>query len=91
MQQSAGVLTYLKDSVLSLVQQEPTMDLMPDTLSALSAVMLAQAQESIYLKAAKGDQTLLNIYIHWAQERYIINCPSYDKTSLVDITEGIKV
>lgn len=52
-QQSAGVFSHLKDTVLSLVQQEPTPDLMPDTLSALCAVMLAQGQEAIYLKANK--------------------------------------
>ncbi len=53
-QQSAGAFTYLKDSVLSLVQQEPTFDLMPDTLHVLACLMLAQGQEAIYLKAAKG-------------------------------------
>ena len=53
-QQGAGVFSHLKDCVLSLVQQEPTPDLMPDTLNALSALMVAQAQEAIYLKAAKG-------------------------------------
>lgn len=53
-QQAAGVFTKLKDSVLGLVQQEPTPDLIPDTLAALSALMLAQAQEAIYIKAAKG-------------------------------------
>uniref|UniRef100_A0A914X123 BRO1 domain-containing protein n=1 Tax=Plectus sambesii TaxID=2011161 RepID=A0A914X123_9BILA len=52
-QQSAGVFSHLKDTVLSLVQQEPTHDLMPDTLNALAAIMLAQGQEAIYLKASK--------------------------------------
>ncbi|KAK7480996.1 hypothetical protein BaRGS_00027811 [Batillaria attramentaria] len=50
-QQSCGILGHLKDIVLSHVQQEPTPDLNPDTLNSLSAVMLAQAQESIYRKA----------------------------------------
>ena len=36
-----------------LGQQEPTSDLMTDTLAALSVLMLAQAQEAIYIKAAK--------------------------------------
>lgn len=53
-QKSAGVFTKLKESVLGMVQQDPTPDLMPDTLAALSALMLAQAQEAVYLKAAKG-------------------------------------
>uniref|UniRef100_A0A915BQU5 MHD domain-containing protein n=2 Tax=Parascaris univalens TaxID=6257 RepID=A0A915BQU5_PARUN len=52
-QQAAGVFAALKDTVLSLVQQEPTPDLMPDTLSVLSIIMLAQAQEAIYIKAEK--------------------------------------
>uniref|UniRef100_F1KVB4 Apoptosis-linked gene 2-interacting protein X 1 n=1 Tax=Ascaris suum TaxID=6253 RepID=F1KVB4_ASCSU len=52
-QQAAGVFAALKDTVLSLVQQEPTPDLMPDTLAVLSAIMLAQAQEAIYIKAEK--------------------------------------
>ncbi|VDN82687.1 unnamed protein product [Brugia pahangi] len=52
-QQSAGVFAHLKDTILGIVQQEPTPDLMPDTLSVLSAVMLAQAQEAIYIKAEK--------------------------------------
>lgn len=55
-QQSAGVFLKLRDSVLGLVQQEPTADLMPETLNALSALMIAQAQEAIYLKAAKGNK-----------------------------------
>jgi hypothetical protein len=53
-QQSAGALTHLKEHVLSWVPQEPTMDMSPDTLQALSTLMIAQAQDAIYLKAAKG-------------------------------------
>uniref|UniRef100_A0A914GYL8 BRO1 domain-containing protein n=1 Tax=Globodera rostochiensis TaxID=31243 RepID=A0A914GYL8_GLORO len=53
-QQSAGVFSRLKDTVLALVQQEPTTsDLLPDTLTALVAMMVAQAQEAIYIKAEK--------------------------------------
>uniref|UniRef100_A0A915INI9 BRO1 domain-containing protein n=1 Tax=Romanomermis culicivorax TaxID=13658 RepID=A0A915INI9_ROMCU len=53
--QSAGFLNSLKDNVLSMVQVEASFsDMMPDTLAALYALMLAQAQEAIYLKAAKG-------------------------------------
>ncbi|EJD74895.1 apoptosis-linked 2-interacting protein X 1 [Loa loa] len=52
-QQSAGIFAHLKDTILGIVQQEPTPDLMPDTLSVLSAIMLAQAQEAIYIKAEK--------------------------------------
>lgn len=50
-QQSAGIFGHLKDIVLSHIQQDPTPDLNPDTLAAISALMLAQAQESFYRKA----------------------------------------
>lgn len=53
-QMAAGIFGHLKDIVLSHVQQEPTPDLSPDTLNALSALMVAQAQEAIYRKAAAG-------------------------------------
>lgn len=53
-QLAAGIFGHLKDIVLSHVQQEPTPDLSPDTLNALSALMVAQAQEAIYRKAAAG-------------------------------------
>ncbi|CAI2348068.1 unnamed protein product [Caenorhabditis sp. 36 PRJEB53466] len=52
-QQSAGVFARLRDTVLGMVQQDPTPDLMPDTLAALSALMVAQAQEAIYIKGYK--------------------------------------
>lgn len=54
LQQSAGVFSKLKDCVLGLLQQESTSDLMPDTLSALSALMLAQAQEVFFVKVTRG-------------------------------------
>lgn len=53
-QQSAGIFGHLKDIVLSHIQQDPTPDLNPDTLAAISALMLAQAQESFYRKATAG-------------------------------------
>ncbi|KAK0059367.1 programmed cell death 6-interacting protein [Biomphalaria pfeifferi] len=52
-QQACGIYGHLKDIVLSHVQQDPTPDLNPDTLSALSSLMLAQAQEAIYRKATQ--------------------------------------
>lgn len=51
---AAGIYGHLKDIVLSHVQQEPTPDLSPDTLNALCSLMVAQAQEAIYRKAAAG-------------------------------------
>ncbi|GAU94831.1 hypothetical protein RvY_06541 [Ramazzottius varieornatus] len=52
-QQSAGVFTYVKDHVLAAIQSEPTLDLFPDTLNALITLMTAQAQEVLFMKAAK--------------------------------------
>ncbi|KAL7069577.1 hypothetical protein ACQ4LE_011039 [Meloidogyne hapla] len=52
-QQSAGIFSKLKDSVFGLVQQEPTPDLTPDALSSLSLLMVAQAQEAVYVKASR--------------------------------------
>lgn len=41
------------------IQQDPTPDLNPDTLGALSQLMLAQAQEMFVHKAIHGKKTLL--------------------------------
>ncbi|CAD1468990.1 unnamed protein product [Heterotrigona itama] len=50
-QQSAGTFNYLKTNVMMAIQQEPTPDISPETLGALSALMLAQAQEIFVHKA----------------------------------------
>lgn len=50
-QQSAGMFNYLKGNVMMAIQQEPTPDISPETLGALSALMLAQAQEIFVYKA----------------------------------------
>lgn len=50
-QQSAGIFNYLKTNVMMAIQQEPTPDISPETLGALSALMLAQAQEIFVYKA----------------------------------------
>ena len=54
-QQSAGILSYLKSNVMSIVQQELTPDMSPETLEALSSLMLAQAQEIFTYKAIHDD------------------------------------
>uniref|UniRef100_A0A1Y1LGS8 BRO1 domain-containing protein n=1 Tax=Photinus pyralis TaxID=7054 RepID=A0A1Y1LGS8_PHOPY len=51
LQQAAGIFSHLKSTVMLSIQQDPTPDLNPDTLGALSALMLAQAQEIFVLKA----------------------------------------
>ncbi|OWR42499.1 putative programmed cell death 6-interacting protein [Danaus plexippus plexippus] len=55
LQQSAGIFAYLKANIMLVVHQEPTPDLSPDTLSTLSQVMLAQAQEVIAYKCMKDE------------------------------------
>ena len=54
-QSASGIFGHLKDVVLSHIQQDPTPDMNPDTLNALSALMVAQAQETIYRKCASGE------------------------------------
>lgn len=53
LQQSAGIFSHLKGVTPFAIPQEPTPDLNPDTLHALSNLMLAQAQEIFVLKAIK--------------------------------------
>lgn len=50
-QQSAGIFSHLKSNIMLTIQQEPTPDMSPETLEALSLVMLAQAQEIFTCKA----------------------------------------
>ncbi|CAH1131348.1 unnamed protein product [Ceutorhynchus assimilis] len=51
LQQAAGIFSHLKSTVMLAIQQDPTPDLNPDTLGALSQLMLAQAQEMFVHKA----------------------------------------
>eukprot|EP00062_Callorhinchus_milii_P012967 gi/632960571/ref/XP_007896273.1/ PREDICTED: programmed cell death 6-interacting protein isoform X2 [Callorhinchus milii] len=48
---SSGAFQQIKDTVLSALNREPTMDISPDTVGTLSLIMLAQAQEVFFLKA----------------------------------------
>ncbi|KAK1173482.1 programmed cell death 6-interacting protein-like isoform X1 [Acipenser oxyrinchus oxyrinchus] len=50
-QLASGAFSYIKDTVLSALNREPTMDISPDAVGALSQIMLAQAQEVFFLKA----------------------------------------
>lgn len=50
-QQASGIFNYLKSTVMLSIQQDPTPDLNPDTLGALSQLMLAQAQQIFVHKA----------------------------------------
>lgn len=53
-QLSAGIYNHLKSTVIGAIHQDPTPDLHPDTLAALSSLMLAQAQEVFVHKAIHG-------------------------------------
>uniref|UniRef100_A0A8C4EK84 Programmed cell death 6 interacting protein n=1 Tax=Dicentrarchus labrax TaxID=13489 RepID=A0A8C4EK84_DICLA len=48
---ASGAFGHIKDTVLSALNREPTMDISPETVGTLSHIMLAQAQEVIFLKA----------------------------------------
>ncbi|XP_075976463.1 programmed cell death 6-interacting protein-like protein AliX isoform X2 [Anticarsia gemmatalis] len=54
-QQAAGIFAYLKANIMMAVHQETTPDLNPETLDALSKLMLAQAQEVIAYKCIKDE------------------------------------
>lgn len=55
-QQAAGIFSHLKSTIMVAIHQEPTPDLNPETLHALSALMLAQAQEIFVKKAVQGNE-----------------------------------
>ncbi|GAV02217.1 hypothetical protein RvY_12811 [Ramazzottius varieornatus] len=52
-QLSSGVFQYIKDHVHAVIPQDPTPDFSQNTLEALGQLMLAQAQEVCFMKAAK--------------------------------------
>ena len=51
LQVAAGVFSYLKENVVAAIQQDPTPDMEPATLTVLADLMLAQAQEMVACKA----------------------------------------
>ncbi|XP_062384801.1 programmed cell death 6-interacting protein isoform X2 [Sardina pilchardus] len=50
-QLASGAFAHIKDTVLSMLSREPTMDISPETASTLGQIMLAQAQEVFCIKA----------------------------------------
>ncbi|XP_052043048.1 programmed cell death 6-interacting protein isoform X1 [Apodemus sylvaticus] len=50
---ASGAFSHIKDTVLSALSREPTVDISPDTVGTLSLIMLAQAQEVFFLKATR--------------------------------------
>lgn len=61
LQLAAGIYKYIKETVSESFQQDLTPDLSTETLSALTYLMLAQAQEMFVLKAIHG--SFLTIYL----------------------------
>ncbi|MEQ2214675.1 hypothetical protein XENOCAPTIV_016158, partial [Xenoophorus captivus] len=57
-QLASGAFSHIKDTVLSALNREPTMDICPETVGTLSTIMLAQAQEVFFLKATSGCRLL---------------------------------
>lgn len=58
LQLASGAFSHIKDTVLSALSREPTMDICPETVGTLSLIMLAQAQEVFFLKATSGTLSL---------------------------------
>uniref|UniRef100_A0A663M788 Programmed cell death 6-interacting protein n=1 Tax=Athene cunicularia TaxID=194338 RepID=A0A663M788_ATHCN len=50
---ASGAFQHIKETVLSALNREPTVDISPDTVGTLSLIMLAQAQEVFFLKATR--------------------------------------
>uniref|UniRef100_A0A8B9RI23 Programmed cell death 6 interacting protein n=1 Tax=Astyanax mexicanus TaxID=7994 RepID=A0A8B9RI23_ASTMX len=48
---ASGAFAHIKDTVLSALNREPTMDISPETVGTLSQIMLSQAQEVFVMKA----------------------------------------
>ncbi|BHF64408.1 Rhophilin, Rho GTPase binding protein [Sparganum proliferum] len=54
-QAAAGMFEYVKVNLPSFYSQSPTWDMCSESLAAFSSVMLAQAQEAIFIKAEQDD------------------------------------
>ena len=53
-QLASGLFQQIKDHVHAAIPQDPTPDFSQNTLESLGQLMLAQAQEVCFMKAAKG-------------------------------------
>jgi len=54
-QQASGIFTHIVTMMQTTLPVAPTRDLSPDALTALSALMLAEAQECFIRKAIRGE------------------------------------
>ena len=53
---AAGIFDYVKILLPTFYSQSPTWDMSSEALAGYSAIMLAQAQECVFLKAEKGNK-----------------------------------
>ncbi|KAG7244968.1 hypothetical protein INR49_023534 [Caranx melampygus] len=56
---ASGAFGHIKDTVLSALNREPTMDISPETVGTLSLIMLAQARRSSSSKLLQWQQTVI--------------------------------
>lgn len=61
-QLASGAFAHIKDTVLSALNREPTMDISPETVGTLSQIMLSQAQEVFVLKATAGASVFMFVH-----------------------------
>ncbi|CAK1543724.1 unnamed protein product [Leptosia nina] len=89
LQQSAGVFSFLKGNIMLAVHQETTPDLNPETLNALSQLMLAQAQEVIAFKCIRDEMkdSMVAKVCSQCEELYTDSLRSMQKDSLKHLWE----
>ncbi|RZF46667.1 hypothetical protein LSTR_LSTR002530 [Laodelphax striatellus] len=88
-QQSAGIFNHLKTTVIGAIHQDPTPDLHPDTLGALSALMVAQGQEIFFHKAVDDGMkdSIIAKVASQCEEFYAECLKAFQKESLRQIWE----
>uniref|UniRef100_A0A8C0CHF8 BRO1 domain-containing protein n=1 Tax=Balaenoptera musculus TaxID=9771 RepID=A0A8C0CHF8_BALMU len=64
---ASGAFLHIKETVLSAVNREHTVDISPDTIGTLSLIMLAQAQEVFFLKATRDKMKGAIIYFYFQE------------------------
>lgn len=79
-QLASGAFAHIKDTVLSALNREPTMDISPETVGTLSQIMLSQAQEVFVLKATAGTSVFIFLHFFFAYSWHNINCPWFRLT-----------
>ncbi len=74
-QGASGTFQQLREHVFAHLQTSPTPDLSAESTTALSTLMLAQAQEVFVFKAYKGKVNILNLkfwhHIHVVTVLYV--------------------